>query len=47
MRETLVLAAPVVARALTVPREEAGGCDLAMGIAAARHERAFARLFIS
>ncbi len=45
--EVLALAAPTVAHALTVPREEAGWCDPALEIAAARHERAFARLFIS
>ena len=43
----LALAAPTVAHALTVPREDAGWCDPALEIAAARHERAFARLFIS
>ncbi len=47
LREALALAAPTVARALTVPRDEAGWCDPALEIAAARHERAFARLFIS
>ena len=45
--EGLTLAAETVARALTVPREEAGWCDPGLEIAAARHERAFARLFIS
>ena len=47
LREALALAAPAVARALTVPRDEAGWCDPGLEIAAARHERAFARLFIS
>ncbi len=47
LRDALTLTAPTVARALTVPREEAGWCDPALEIAAARHERAFARLFIS
>ena len=45
--EGLALAAPTVAHALTVAREDAGWCDPALEIAAARHERAFARLFIS
>ena len=47
LRDALTLAAPTVARALTVAREDAGWCDPALEIAAARHERAFARLFIS
>ncbi len=47
LRDALTLAAPTVARALTVPRDDAGWCDPALEIAAARHERAFARLFIS
>ncbi len=47
LSEGLALAATTVAHALTVPREEAGWCDPGLEIAAARHERAFARLFIS
>ena len=47
LHDALALAAPTVARALHVTREEAGWCDPALEIAAARHERAFARLFIS
>ena len=47
LSEALALAAPTVAHALTISREEAGWCDPALEIAAARHERAFARLFIS
>lgn len=47
LSECLALAGPTVAHALTVDREEAGWCDPALEIAAARHERAFARLFIS
>ena len=45
--EALALTPATVAHAMTVPREEAGWCDPALEIAAARHERAFARLFIS
>ena len=47
LSETLALTPATVAHALMVPREEAGWCDPALEIAAARHERAFARLFIS
>ncbi len=47
LSEGLALAGQTVAHALTVPREEAGWCDPGLEIAAARHERAFARLFIS
>ena len=47
LSEGLVLAGQTIAHALTVPRDEAGWCDPALEIAAARHERAFARLFIS
>ena len=47
LSEALALAAPTVAHALTVPREDGGWCDPALEIAASRHERAFARLFIS
>ena len=47
LSECLALAPSTVAHALAVPREEAGWCDPALEIAAARHERAFARLFIS
>ena len=47
LHDALTLAAPTIARALTIPRDEAGWCDPALEIAAARHERAFARLFIS
>ena len=47
LSEALALTEPTVAHALTVPRGDAGWCDPALEIAAARHERAFARLFIS
>ncbi len=47
LSEALALTGPTVAHALTVTREDAGWCDPALEIAAARHERAFARLFIS
>ncbi len=47
LADVMTLAAPVVRASASVPREDAGWCDPAWEIAAARHERAFARLFIS
>ena len=45
--DALTLAERTVRAAGEVSREEAGWCDPLWEIAAARHERAFARLFIS
>ena len=47
LADVMTLAEPVVRAAASIPREDAGWCDPLWEIAAARHERAFARLFIS
>ena len=47
LADALTLAGSAVRAAAAVPRDDAGWCDPAWEIAAARHERAFARLFIS
>ncbi len=47
LADALTLAERTVRRSGEVPREDAGWCDPRWEIAAARHERAFARLFIS
>lgn len=47
LADALTLAEITVRASQEVPREEAGWCDPLWEIAAARHERAFARLFIS
>ncbi len=47
LADTLTLAERTVRASGEVSREDAGWCDPGWEIAAARHERAFARLFIS
>lgn len=47
LADALTLAKETVRASGEVAREDAGWCDPAWEIAAARHERAFARLFIS
>ena len=47
LADALTLAEKTVRAAGEVSREDAGWCDPLWEIAAARHERAFARLFIS
>lgn len=47
LADALTLAEGTVRASGEVPRDEAGWCDPVWEIAAARHERAFARLFIS
>ena len=47
LADALTLAERAVRGSAAVLRDEAGWCDPAWEIAAARHERAFARLFIS